>query len=67
VALPKRRTSKARQGKRRSHWKLTVPNYGFCPRCRAPKMPHRMCPKCGFYNGRLILDMAAKQQNKEKT
>ena len=55
MALPKRRHSKTRQAKRRTHWKLTAPNIVECPRCHAPRLPHHVCPDCGFYNGRLVI------------
>lgn len=62
MANPKRRHSKARTGKRRSTWTLTAPGYGPCPQCREPKLPHRVCPECGYYDGRQII---ATQTEKE--
>jgi len=46
---PKRRTSKARQGERRSHLALKpfIPNR--CSRCSAAVKPHRVCDNCGYY------------------
>lgn len=29
-----------------------------CPECREHKAPHRVCPHCGFYKGRKIIDVA---------
>ncbi|MBO8141877.1 MAG: 50S ribosomal protein L32 [Firmicutes bacterium] len=55
MANPKRRHSKARTGKRRSTWRLNVPNYGPCPQCHKPKPPHRACPECGYYDGRQVI------------
>ncbi|MBS3948080.1 MAG: 50S ribosomal protein L32 [Dethiobacter sp.] len=52
MAVPKRRTSKARKLKRRTHWKLTVPGLISCPQCHEPKLPHRVCVHCGHYKGR---------------
>ena len=53
MAVPKRRTSKAAQGNRRSHHNLG-PGKGvqYCPRCNEPVLPHRVCPNCGSYQGR---------------
>ncbi len=62
MANPKRRHSQARTGKRRSTWKLTPANYGSCPQCKAPKLPHRACPECGYYDGRQYI---AQKQEKE--
>ncbi|HEX78568.1 MAG TPA: 50S ribosomal protein L32, partial [Dehalococcoidia bacterium] len=51
-ALPKRKTSKARQGERRSHQRLSPPSLVKCPQCNSPKLPHLTCPTCGTYAGR---------------
>ncbi|MEN6371987.1 MAG: 50S ribosomal protein L32 [Armatimonadota bacterium] len=56
MPLPKRRHSSARQAKRRANWKLTAPNVSACPRCHAPRLSHHVCPSCGFYNGRLVIE-----------
>ncbi|RMH68282.1 MAG: 50S ribosomal protein L32 [Gemmatimonadetes bacterium] len=57
MALPKRRHSKSRSRKRRTHWKLKQPGLSVCPACGAAKMPHRVCTSCGEYNGRTILEI----------
>lgn len=57
MAVPKRKTSKARQGSRSSNWKLTAPGLAECPRCHQPKRPHHMCPNCGYYRGREIKEV----------
>jgi large subunit ribosomal protein L32 len=46
---PKRRHSKARRDRRRAHDALDTPARSECPRCRQPKLPHRVCPNCGYY------------------
>ena len=48
-ALPKRKISKARRDKRRSHNSLTPPALVNCPQCNSPKPPHQVCPVCGTY------------------
>ncbi len=55
MALPKQRYAKARQGKRRSHLKLTPPALDTCPECHSPKLAHHVCPTCGSYNGRQVI------------
>jgi large subunit ribosomal protein L32 len=49
---PKRRHSKQRRDKRRTHYKATAATTSACPQCGATKLPHRACPECGYYNGR---------------
>jgi large subunit ribosomal protein L32 len=56
---PKRRHSKARKNKRRSHDHLTAPTLMECPNCREMKLPHRACPNCGYYKGREVIDTSA--------
>ncbi|MBL7150791.1 50S ribosomal protein L32 [Candidatus Microgenomates bacterium] len=48
-AVPKRRHSTRRQGKRRASIKLNLPNLAPCPKCKELKLPHVVCPKCGEY------------------
>jgi large subunit ribosomal protein L32 len=55
MAVPKRKTSKSRRDKRRTHWKLSLRGMSVCPRCQEAKLPHRVCPKCGFYKDRQIV------------
>ncbi len=52
MAVPKRRTSKSRKQKRRTHHKAVVAAVQPCPRCGDPRRPHRVCPTCGYYADR---------------
>jgi large subunit ribosomal protein L32 len=52
---PKRRHSKTRGKKRRTHYKATAPALMACPNCGEMKLMHRVCPSCGFYDGRSII------------
>ncbi|NLJ83620.1 MAG: 50S ribosomal protein L32 [Halanaerobiaceae bacterium] len=52
MAVPKRKTSKARKRKRRTHWKISAPNLIECPQCHELRLSHRVCPSCGYYKGR---------------
>ncbi len=56
MAVPKRKVSRSRRGKRRAHDALKVPSVAFCANCDEPKMPHRICPSCGFYRGKNFID-----------
>lgn len=51
MAVPKRRTSKTRKRKRRTHDNLALPARSKCPQCGATKVPHRVCGECGSYAG----------------
>lgn len=51
MAVPKRRHSSTRGKKRRTHWKIATHSLSSCPQCGQSKLPHRACPRCGFYKG----------------
>ena len=55
MAQPKRRHSHARQNKRRAHDALKVEGLSICPKCSEPKLPHRICGNCGYYQGKQII------------
>ena len=55
MAVPKRKTSKSKRDSRRANWKLALPGLVACPKCHAPKMPHRVCGECGFYKDREVI------------
>jgi large subunit ribosomal protein L32 len=40
---------------RRSHHKVETPNVVYCE-CGEPSLPHRVCPSCGTYRGRQVLN-----------
>jgi large subunit ribosomal protein L32 len=61
AAHPKKKTSHAAQGMRRSHLALKAAGLSPCPQCRAMKRPHEACPRCGTYRGRQVLRIKTKR------
>jgi large subunit ribosomal protein L32 len=59
MPVPKRRHSGTRRDKRRAHDAISVPGISFCPNCKEPKLPHRVCRNCGYYKGVDILKLSA--------
>lgn len=57
VAVPKRKTSRSNTRHRRSQWKAAAPTLVSCARCREPKLAHTVCPTCGTYAKRRVLDV----------
>jgi len=49
MAVPKRRNSKSRGAKRRTHYKVEMATVVKCSKCGAYKRPHRLCPSCKEY------------------
>jgi large subunit ribosomal protein L32 len=56
---PKRKISKTRRDKRRTHDKALIPTIIICSNCGAPVHYHRVCPECGYYKGKLAIEKAA--------
>lgn len=50
---------------RRSHHALKAPMLVACSNCGEKHRPHHMCQACGFYNGRMVIDMKAKTEKRE--
>lgn len=58
MAVPKRKTSKAKgRSRRASAWRLDRPARSVCPRCQSTKRPHVVCGNCGWYRGRQAVDI----------
>jgi large subunit ribosomal protein L32 len=57
MAVPKKKQSKSRSGKRAANWKASAPAYAECPQCRQPTMSHRVCANCGYYAGRQAVEV----------
>jgi large subunit ribosomal protein L32 len=55
MGLTKRRFSKARTAARRAHYRSRPVTLVECPQCHARMVPHRVCPTCGYYNGRQVV------------
>lgn len=56
MAVPKRKTSRSRRGMRRAHQALIPASGSLCPRCKSFKLPHRVCPSCGYYKGKAFIE-----------
>jgi large subunit ribosomal protein L32 len=55
MAVPKKKTSRARRDARRATHAGSAPSVSECSYCHSPKAPHRVCPNCGMYNGRQVV------------
>ena len=56
MAVPMRKLSKRRTRMRASHHAITARNLRACARCSYMAPPHRVCPNCGHYRGREVVD-----------
>lgn len=64
MAHPKRKHSRSRGRKRRTHQKLTLPSLAACPHCSRLKPMHTVCPFCGYYQGREVIEIKVKEKKK---
>ena len=61
MPVPKQKKGRARIHSRRSaNIKPVAPTTTECPQCHAQKLPHRVCPHCGKYKGREVIEVAEK-------
>jgi large subunit ribosomal protein L32 len=56
MAHPKRKQSKQRRDKRRTHDKAVIPTIAKCSNCSSTVLYHRVCPTCGYYKGKLAIE-----------
>ena len=58
MAVPQRKKSKAKRNSRRAqHDKITLPNVAICDNCGADVLGHRACAECGWYAGRVAVQI----------
>jgi len=54
---PKRKISKGRRDRRRAHDALSARNLVSCSNCGSMRLPHTVCPNCGHYQGREVIEV----------
>ena len=59
------RHTRSHTANRRSHHALKAPSMAVCKNCESHHRPHHMCLNCGFYKGRVVLDLAAKKKDRD--
>ncbi len=59
MAVPKRKTSRMKKRQRKAANRYEGVQANFCTNCSAPAASHRVCPSCGCYNGKQVLNVEA--------
>jgi large subunit ribosomal protein L32 len=59
MAHPKRKHSKQRTAKRRTHDKAVAPTLAVCSNCGTMHIYHTVCGACGYYRGKLAIEKLA--------
>lgn len=57
MPVPRKRKSNSRRKQQRSHDALDRPASSKCPNCNGPRVPHRVCPSCGGYGDRTVVEV----------
>jgi len=58
MATPKKRSSRSRRNKRRTHDALSIPKLSKCAKTGLPKLAHRVCEDSGYYGkSKLIFEV----------
>lgn len=60
MAHPKRKQSKTRSAKRRTHYVAVPPTLVACSNCGALHLAHHVCGECGYYRGKLAVEQSAR-------
>ena len=64
--VPKKRHTKGSRNQRRMHLFLKQPNISACQKCGKPVKAHIVCPACGFYKGKEVVDVLSKLDRRER-
>jgi len=66
MGVPNKRGTKSTRNQRRMHIFVKAPFLGACPKCGKPVLPHTVCPNCGYYKGREVINVLEKLEKKER-
>lgn len=64
MAVPKRKQSNSRTGMRRAHDFKVAKQLNSCPQCSTMIPSHVVCPNCGYYMGRTVVEAPTEKSEK---
>lgn len=64
MAVPRHHMAKGKQLRRRSHLALKPLKLAACPHCKKKILPHLICKHCGYYQGKEVVNVLAKELKK---
>ena len=67
MGMPKKRLTSTRSGNRQSHLAIKGVSLAKCEKCHESIMPHAVCPNCGTYRGRQVIEVDKKHNHSEHT
>ena len=66
MGVPRAHSTRAQKGRRRSHLALTPLVLVPCSHCSQPKPPHIVCKSCGYYDGKEVANVLARELKKKE-
>ncbi|HYU64869.1 MAG TPA: 50S ribosomal protein L32 [Candidatus Paceibacterota bacterium] len=66
MAVPRHHLAKGHQRRRRSHLALKPLVLVACEHCKKQILPHRVCKFCGYYKGREVVNVLAKELKRQE-
>ena len=51
-----------RKGREQLKKRTASPALQSCPQCHSPMLPHHVCPVCGKYDGREVIEIKAPEK-----
>jgi len=66
MGVPNKRGTKSTRNQRRMHIFVKAPVLSVCQKCGKPALPHQVCPNCGYYKGREVINVLEKLEKKER-
>ncbi len=66
MGVPKRKRSHSRQHSRMANKHVATPTLIECPNasCEALIQPHTACPRCGYYQGREVIEINTERRER---
>ncbi|MEK7506670.1 MAG: 50S ribosomal protein L32 [Patescibacteria group bacterium] len=66
MGVPRAHSTRGQKGRRRSHLALKPLVLVSCPHCGKNKLPHIVCKYCGYYGGKEVVNVLAKELKKKE-
>ncbi len=66
MGVPRAHSTRGQKGRRRSHLALSSKAFSVCDQCKKAKLPHSICLSCGYYAGREVIGVLAKELKKKE-
>ncbi len=66
MGVPRAHSTRGQKGRRRSHLALKSKALSLCSHCGKPTSSHRVCTHCGYYDGREVVNVIARELKKKE-